>query len=282
MLLLSRYVLLRYLLHLAFITALMVGLYAAVDTPERLGQGGTSLLARVPLMLAHVLPVAAGAALLSAFQRLRSSGALVTLRASGVSWRSILSPALAAGLAVAAIEAAISLSASPAALAAVSISPPSPRPDWVVRDGAILHAGPEGSLMAWTPGAGEAVPVEEATILEDLEALARRRPVEETSTLALVDIARLEERLGHDPRPERVEVWTRLLLPCALLLVLVTCAVSVKREHPPWRAVLRLVIAFTAGWLCLAAATQLFLSGVLPAWSMLALPVAALLVCALL
>jgi hypothetical protein len=97
-----------------------------------------------------------------------------------------------------------------------------------------------------------------------------------------VDIARLEERLGHDPRPERVEVWTRLLLPCALLLVLVTCAVSVKREHPTWRAVLRLVIAFTAGWLCLAAATQLFLSGVFPDWTMLALPAGALLVCALL
>ena len=123
MLLLSRYVLLRYLVHLAFITALMVALYAAVDTPERLGHGGASLLARVPLMLAHVLPVAAGAALLSAFQRLRSSGALITLRASGVPWRSILSPALAAGLAVAAIEAAISLSAAPAALAAVSTSP---------------------------------------------------------------------------------------------------------------------------------------------------------------
>jgi len=155
------------------------------------------------------------------------------------------------------------------------------RPDWVVSDGVILHAGAGGGLTAWTPGAGDAVHVDEASIMEDLETLARRRPVEESSTPALVDIARIEENLGHDPRPERVEVWTRLLLPCALLLVLVTCAVSVRREHPTWRAVLRLVVAFTAGWLCLAMATQLFLSGVLPAWSMLALPVAALLACAL-
>ena len=280
--LLSRYVLLRYLLHLAFITALMVGLYAAVDTPERLGEGGVRLLARIPLMLTHVLPVAAGAALLSAFQRMRSSGALVTLRASGVPWRPILAPALAAGLVVAALEAVISLSAAPAALAAVSTAPPAPRPDWVVRDGAILHVEPGGGLAAWTPGGGEAVAVEDESIRGDLASLAVRRPVEETSTATLVEIARLEERLGHDPRAERVEVWTRLLLPCALLLVLVTCAVSVRREHPTWRAVLRLVTAFSAGWLCLAVATQLFLSGVVPAWSMLALPVAVLALCALL
>jgi lipopolysaccharide export LptBFGC system permease protein LptF len=279
--LLSRYVLLRYLTHLAFITALMVGLYAAVDTPERLGEEGASLLARIPLMLAHVLPVAGGAALLSAFGRLRSSGALVTLRASGVPWRSILAPALVAGLLVAGLEAAISLSAAPAALAAVSTGPAPARPAWVVRDGTILHAAPDGDLTAWTPGGGEVAATDEASVLEDLEALSHRRPVGEASTLALVDIARLEERLGHDPRPERVEVWTRLLLPCALLLVLVTCAVSVRREHPTWRAVLRLVIAFVAGWLCLAATTQLFLGGVLPDWTMLALPAAALLVCAL-
>jgi lipopolysaccharide export LptBFGC system permease protein LptF len=279
--LLSRYVLLRYLTHLAFITALMVGLYAAVDTPERLGQGGASLLARIPLMLAHVLPVAGGAALLSTFGRLRSSGALVTLRASGVPWRSILAPVLATGLLVAALEAAISLSAAPAALASVSTRPPAARPEWVVRNGAILHAEPGDGLTAWTPAGGATTAVDAESVLEDLDALAHRRPVEETSTGMLVNVARLEERLGHDPRPERVEVWTRLLLPCALVLVLVTCAVSVRREHPTWRAVLRLVVAFAAGWLCLAVATQLFLSGLVPDWTMLALPSAALLACAL-
>jgi lipopolysaccharide export LptBFGC system permease protein LptF len=279
--LLFRYVLLRYLVHLLFITALMVGLYLAVDTPERLGEGAAAILARVPLMLVHVLPVSAGAALLTAFGRMRASGALVTLRASGVSWARILAPVAAAGLGAAALEAALSLAGAPAALAA-STTPLAPaRPAWVLSKGRVVHVDGKGAARAWEPGGdGVELPVSLEGLEGDIEALATRPPVEAALITDLVRIARLERRLGHDPRAEIVEAWTRILLPCALLLVLVTCAVSVRRDHRPWRGAARLVVAFVAGWLCLAAATQLFMSGVVPGWVMLALPMAALVVCA--
>jgi lipopolysaccharide export LptBFGC system permease protein LptF len=140
-----------------------------------------------------------------------------------------------------------------------------------------------GSVRAWVPGGGGArEPGSTGALARELDTIARRPAIEEASTAQLVAVARIEERLGHDPRAEWVEVWTRALLPCALVLVLAACAVSVRRGHGPLRAAVRLVVVFAVGWLCLAASTQLFLNGIVPGWAMLAVPTAALGIVALL
>jgi lipopolysaccharide export LptBFGC system permease protein LptF len=119
-------------------------------------------------------------------------------------------------------------------------------------------------------------PSDLARLDADIAALAGLRGAEETSTTGLVSTARLEERLGHDSRGERVELWTRILLPCALVLLFAGCASSVRRGRPAWRSALRIVLSFATAWMCLAIATQAFLSGLAPAWLILALPAGAL------
>lgn len=278
--LLFRYILTRYLTHLGAVTLLMTGLYLAVDTPERLAHQG-SLLARLPLVLSHVLPVAGGAALLSTFHRLRASGVLTTLRSSGIGWPRLLAPALAGGLLVVVAEAAMSLAASPAALAAATPRSPGERPTWFLDGGQVLHVGEDGALVVWPPGSppGPHDQDLEGPLAKRLDLLASRPSAAQISTMKLPGIARAAQSTGHDPRPERVELWTRLLLPAAALGLLLSCMVAVRRERHAVRGVARLLGTLAVGWLGLSVATQLYVNGASPAWAILVLPASLLTLC---
>ena len=280
--LLTRHVLSRYLLHLTAVTSVMAGLYAAVDVPERIAgaAGSAAILGRLPLVLSHVLPVAAGAAIVTAYDGMRRSGVIDILRASGVGWGRLLAPALAMGIGLAVLEAALSLGAAPLALrwGGSGSGEGEPGPAWVVEEGLLVHVDGEGGMRAWDPRSGPAqAPAEAGRLASDIERFTGRRRPDRAGTLELASHADLARRLGHDPRPETVELWTRLLLPAALVMVIATCVVSVVRQHPRWRAIVRLVLAFVVGWLGLAVSTQMYSSGIIPPWGILAVPTLGLL-----
>ncbi len=280
MTLLSRHVASRYLLHLVVIASLLSGLYVAVDTPERINQS-QGVLGRIPLVITHVLPVAAGAAVLTAIGALRASGAITLLRASGVGMARILGPVAVAGLAAAVVEAALCLFLAPAALSAGALAPDGAAPAWILHQGRILHRDAGGGFTWHRPSEPpeEAGEMDTGGLDEDLAVLASRAPAERTSTLRLLSVARVAGRMGHDSRAERVELWTRSLLPIALIGAVATCLVACVRRRPAWRGAARLVVAVFACFLGLAVATQLFMNGAAQAWVMLALPAALLGAC---
>ncbi len=274
--LLARYVLSRYLAHLALVTGILAALYLAVDAPERLGDAWSAFLSRVPLVLTHVLPVAAAVALVSSFHGLRISGALDLLLSSGIPWRRILGPALAGGAIAAGLEAGLSLAGAPAALGAAAEDRARVVPVWILAGEDVLHLSPDGAVRAWRPGAGPVEPPSDIDVVRrDVESLATRQDPAVSTTPGLSRTAALAGRLGHDPRPEVTELWTRIALPCALAVLLAVCAVSVRRGRSTARSAGVLVLAIFVGWLCMAVATQLASSGAAPPWMIPAMPIAA-------
>lgn len=266
----------RYLAHLVLVTGILAGLYLAVDAPERLQEGIVPLMARIPMIVSHVLPVAAAAALVSCFHGLGASGAVDLMLASGIPWRRILGPALLGGALAAGIEAGLATVWVPAALGAAGADGPGGRPSWILEGGDVFHVGAGGEMRAWRPGVGPVDPPPAPDVVRrDLDDLALRSDPASASTPDLARTADLVGRLGHDPRPETAELWTRLALPLALVALLAVSAKSVRRKRSTARSAASLVLAIFVGWICLALAIQLVSNGAAPPWIIPSMPAAA-------
>ena len=266
----------RYLAHLVLVTGILAGLYLAVDTPERLGGGLSPLVSRIPLVVSHVLPVAAAVALLSCFHGLGAHGAVDLMRASGIPWRRIVGPALLGGALAAGIEAGLAVAWAPAALGAAAGGDAGRRPAWILERGDVFHVGEDGATRAWRPGVGPLDPPPDPDVARrDLDDLALRADPAAASAADLARTADLAGRLGHDPRPETAELWTRIALPVALAALLAVGASSVRRRRTTARSAASLVLAIFLGWICLALAIQLVSNGAAPPWIIPAMPAAA-------
>jgi hypothetical protein len=193
----------------------------------------------------------------------------------------VLGPVLAAGLAAAFAEAGLAMVAAPAALSASRPAGSREIPGWFVEGDALIARTPQGEFEKWVPGAGRVGGVEpSARSVEDLAVLSRRPAPDMAAMGELVATARAAARLGHDARRERVELWTRLLMPVALLAGVLTCAFAVRTDRSGWRAAGRLLSVVVTGWLTLAVATQLTLNASAPDWIVLVLPAVLMLACA--